>query len=58
MQGAWTERGLVYTVYTSLNCIKHRHILTVYYRLILTKERPDLSSERAPHRDMAATFRQ
>jgi hypothetical protein len=29
-----------------------------YYRLILTKDRPDFSSERALHRDKTATFTQ
>jgi hypothetical protein len=34
------------------------HVLTNYYRLRLTKDRHDLSSERALHRDKTATFRQ
>jgi hypothetical protein len=34
------------------------YILINYYRLRMTNNRPDLSSERALHRDKATTFRQ
>jgi hypothetical protein len=33
-------------------------ILINYYRLRMTNDRPDLLSERAPHRDKTATFGQ
>jgi hypothetical protein len=51
------ETGLVYIVYTTLNCVKHvkckcfMYILTDYYRLRMTKDRPNLSSEKTPHRE-------
>jgi hypothetical protein len=62
LYGVWTERRLVYIVYTSLNYVKNRkckyqmYILTDHYRLILTKDRLDLSSESAPHRDKTTNF--
>jgi hypothetical protein len=34
------------------------YVLTAYYRLTLTKDRHDLSSERAPHRDKTVTLRE
>jgi hypothetical protein len=49
--------------YTLLNCkiIKHKsliHILINYYKLRMMSDRLSLSSERAPHKGMTATFRQ
>jgi hypothetical protein len=34
------------------------YVLTNYYRLRLRKDRPDLSSERAPHKNKRANFGQ
>jgi hypothetical protein len=34
------------------------YLLTNYYRLRLTKDIPDLSSERAPHKNKTSTFGQ
>jgi hypothetical protein len=34
------------------------YMLTDYYRLRLMKDRPDLSSERALHRDKTATLKE
>jgi hypothetical protein len=34
------------------------YILTNYYRVRMIKGRPDLSTERAPHRDKTTTFGQ
>jgi hypothetical protein len=48
MYQAGTEGGLVYIVCTCLIYVNMYFTLTNDYRLRLTNERPDLSSERAP----------
>jgi hypothetical protein len=53
---AGAERSLLYIVHTSLNCVKQMkckyliYILTNYYRLRPTNERPPLVREGAPQR--------
>jgi hypothetical protein len=41
-----------------MKCTYLMFVHTNYYRLSLANNRPDLSSERSPHRDKKATFRQ
>jgi hypothetical protein len=63
---ARTDRGLRYNVCTGIYMLKHLKCKYLYMywqttkccRLLLTIDRPDLSSERAPHKDTTVTVTQ
>jgi hypothetical protein len=66
-RGQFTESGMkeaLYILYMhrwtvkNMKCKSLIYILINYYRLRMTNDRPDLSSERAPHRVKTATSRQ
>jgi hypothetical protein len=68
-----SKRSLIYTLiqlklirksvleykkeWNEMKCKYLMYILTNYFKLRLTNDRPDLSSETAPYRDKTATFR-
>jgi hypothetical protein len=57
---AWTDRGLVrivHTLFDKFYFVNSMYILTTD-SLTPTKDRPVLSSERAPHMDSTASFLQ